>query len=92
MENRNNFILIGVTAAALLASFSIMTIQSSAAAPNLVNLPIGTWVMNADGEPEQLNITSVTPDGQISGTLTLFSGGSFPNWIHPAYYSKIFGF
>jgi hypothetical protein len=72
------------------ASLSILTSQAAfATIRNSVELPKGIWAINADGEKGDLNIMSVSPDGQITGKLTIRGSGSPPP---PTETSNIFGF
>jgi hypothetical protein len=93
MINCHKFIQMSIVAI-ILVSFSVATIRPAVAIapPNPVKLPLGSWIMDASGEPQVLNITSVTPDGLITGTLITYSAGSYFNYLNPSFYSNIFGF
>ena len=54
---------------------SVLTSQTTFATKNPVELPKGIWHMDGNGQPLQLKITNISPDNQISGTLTAFGGG-----------------
>ena len=66
--------------------------QTTFAIKTSVALPPGTWIMNGNGERQVLNLTSILPNGEIEGTMIAYMSGNFPNWVHPVYYQKIFGF
>jgi hypothetical protein len=66
--------------------------QTTFAIKNPVALPPGAWIMNTNGGRQVLNLTSILPNGEIEGTLTAYQSGVFPNWVHPVFYQKIFGF
>ena len=69
------------------ASLYILTTSQTTFATlvNPVELPKGIWAINADGQKGELNIVSVSPDGQIAGTVT-FKGPPRDET------SRIFGF
>jgi hypothetical protein len=76
-----------VIAIFIVASFSIMISQTAfAGTKNPISLPTGIWAINAGDQKGELNIPSVSPDGQITGTVRF--GIGTPN----EYTNKIFGF
>jgi hypothetical protein len=82
-----------IYAIVILSMLTIMSISHTTfAIKNPVALPPGTWIVNSAGQRQVLNITSISADNLIEGTLTTFVTGNFPNWVQPVYYSKIFGF
>jgi hypothetical protein len=83
-----NYIL-GTIIIAIIASPSILMSETAfGTAKNPVDLPRGIWTLYAAGQKGYLDITSVTPDHQVEGTLTaVLQAPPFTK-----YTSKIFGF